>query len=219
MLRGSPRLVPARARGNLVGRGIANPQECLLAATVADFESYLKAQKKRNVRQIMCYAQRYHSVLETRDATPLVNLQSGATRRHAMEALVALSKHTGSYDRWQEIRKRYSLKWTSGNESLQSLQRFFNPDLSLDVMLQRIKQIVDKTPIQIGNIIKFACLIGLRPAEVVESVRLINDKEAFTKYYDPEQMTLSHFKWPQQFIRITKKAYIFFVTAEMLQIV
>jgi intergrase/recombinase len=53
----------------------------------------------------------------------------------------------------------------------------------------------------------------------VESVRLINDKEAFTKYYDPEQMTLSHFKWPQQFIRTTKKAYISFVTAEMLQIV
>jgi hypothetical protein len=32
-----------------------------------------------------------------------------------------------------------------------------------------------------AQIIKFACLTGLRPAEVVDSVRLINDKEALHK--------------------------------------
>lgn len=54
-LRGSPRPA-ARAGGNLVGRGIANPQE---------FLAYLEGQKKRNTRQIMCYAQRYHKVFKT----------------------------------------------------------------------------------------------------------------------------------------------------------
>ena len=33
-----------------------------------------------------------------------------------------------------------------------------------------------------ANIVKFACLTGLRPAGAGESVRLINDKEAFPKY-------------------------------------
>ena len=61
------------------------------------FEDYLKAQKKRNVRQIVCYAKRYATtVLETGDASILTTLPS-ATRLHVMEALAAYSKHKGSY--------------------------------------------------------------------------------------------------------------------------
>jgi intergrase/recombinase len=70
-----------------------------------------------------------------------------------------------------------------------------------------------------GQIIKFACLIGLRPSECVEVVRLINDKEAFEQYYDPVQQALLHYKFPKQFLRTTKKAYISFVTPKMLDIV
>ena len=210
--RGSPRPA-AKAGGNLVGRGIANPQEL----PSCSFESYLKVLKKRNIKQILCYAQRYHSVLEIGDATPLVNLSSGAVRRHAMEGLAAWSKYNGCYDRWQEIRKRYSLKWTDGNESLQSLQRFFNPDLSLDVMLQRIHLMIEKTPTWAGNTIKFACLVGLRPSEVLESVRLLlkddgQGSQIQEPYYNPERQALEHFRFPDIFIRQTKKAYISYVT-------
>jgi hypothetical protein len=35
-----------------------------------------------------------------------------------------------------------------------------------------------------GQIVKFGVLVGLRPAELVESIRLINDKESFAQYYD-----------------------------------
>jgi hypothetical protein len=63
-----------------------------------------------------------------------------------------------------------------------------------------------------GQIIKFAVLTGLRPAEAVESVRLINDKEAFEKNYKPERMALEHFRFPEVFFRQTKKAYISFVS-------
>jgi hypothetical protein len=102
------------------------------------FEAHLKAQKKRNVRQIMCYVQKYQSVLETQDATPIVNIQNGSLRRHAIEALTDLSKYQGCYNRWQQIRKDYSLKGTTGDESLQSLERFFNEELTLDKMIRRI---------------------------------------------------------------------------------
>jgi hypothetical protein len=98
------REAPNTERGSpsLVGRGIANPQElpsCCDSGSSNNFESYLKAQNKRNVKQIMCYAQRYHGVLDTGDASVLVKLSSGAVRRHAMEALTALSKYSGSYDK------------------------------------------------------------------------------------------------------------------------
>jgi hypothetical protein len=75
-----------------------------------------------------------------------------------------------------------AVKWSSGQESLQSFNRFFNPDMSLESMLQQIAKMISITPGAMGQIIKFACLTGLRPAEAVESVRLINDKQEFTKY-------------------------------------
>jgi hypothetical protein len=109
------------------------------------FETYLKSQNKRNIRQIASYA-RYHSILETADASPLISVQSGAMRRHAMESLTALSKYLGCYDRWQEkIRKRCQLRWTSGDESIKSLERFFNPALTLDNVYDRIGHMIAKT--------------------------------------------------------------------------
>jgi hypothetical protein len=48
-----------------------------------------------------------------------------------MEALSAYSKYVGCYDKWQDIRKRYSLHWTNGNESITALQRFFDSNLTL----------------------------------------------------------------------------------------
>jgi intergrase/recombinase len=71
----------------------------------------------------------------------------------------------------------------------------------------------------IGQIIKFAVLVGLRPSECVEAVRLINDKGTFEQYYDPVQQALLHYKFPKQFLRTTKKAYISFVTPAILNIV
>ena len=69
-----------------------------------------------------------------------------------------------------------------------------------------------------GRIIKFALLTGLRPAEVVESVRLINaSPELGMHYYNTEQRTLEHFRYPEIFIRNTKKAYISFVTPEIVK--
>ncbi len=67
--------------------------------------------------------------------------------------------------------------------------------------------------------IKFCCLTGLRPAEVLESVRLINVKEEFAKYYNPERQALEHFRFSSVFLRKTKKAYISFVTPEILEMV
>jgi hypothetical protein len=74
---------------------------------------------------------------------------------------------------------------------------------------------VSKTPRIMGQIVKFACLTGLRPAEAAESVRRINDKDEFARYYNPERQALEHIIFPSVFLRQTKKAYISFVTHEI----
>ncbi|MDQ3903515.1 MAG: hypothetical protein M3247_07740 [Thermoproteota archaeon] len=164
---------------------------------------------------MICYAQKYLPVLETGDATVLTTL-SGPCRRHVMEALTAYSKYNGTYQRWQEIRQAHLLKWTNGNESFTSLQRFFNPSLTLDLMLQQIRRMIEKLPVQMAQIVRFGCLVGLRPAETVESVRLINNQLLFSKYYNADNQTLEHFRFPDIFLRQTKKAYISFVNPEIL---
>jgi hypothetical protein len=59
-------------------------------------------------------------------------------------------------------------------------------------MLQRIRQMLDEIPAYMGQIIKFACLTGLRPAEAVQSVKLINDKDSFAKYYNPQRQAFGY---------------------------
>ena len=91
------------------------------------------------------------------------------------------------------IRRRYNLRWTSGNESLHVLHRVFDTKLNLDVMLNRIKKMVDVLPRHMGRIIQFGVITGLRPSEAVESVRLINNEETFQTYYNKLHMHLNTF--------------------------
>jgi hypothetical protein len=84
-----------------------------------------------------------------------------------------------------KLKQHYNLKWTSGEESMQSFSRFFNDRLTVDAMILQIKEMMGKLPNHMSQTIKFACLIGLRLAELVECVKLINDKQAFPTYYKP----------------------------------
>ena len=133
-----------------------------------------------------------------------------------MTALANLAKFQGRYDIFLQIRQRYSLKWSKG-DSMQSFARFFNESLDFDTMLQRIREMIAKTPTWTGKIIKWAVVTGLRPSEVVESVRLINSTDEFPKYYNSSRSALEHFRF-SQFQRQTKKCYISFVTPSMLEL-
>jgi integrase len=180
------------------------------------FHNWLASQgkTKATIKETVNYAKKYGIVLDTGDASPLLTL-SPRNKHHAMTALANLAKFTGRYDQWVQLRHRYNMKWSKG-DSIESFERFFNDELNFDTMLQRIKEMIRLTP-SIANIIKFDCLTGLRPAEVVESVRLINDKEAFQKYYNPGRNALEHFRFPEVFFRQTKKAYISFIPPEVIE--
>jgi hypothetical protein len=115
------------------------------------------------------------------------------------------------------MRKQYSLKWTSGNEGIAAMERFFNPDLSLEAMTTKVRKMIAILPESMALVVKHALLTGLRPSEAVESVKLIQNSETFPHYYDASSMTLCHYKFPKQFIRATKKAYLSYITLDNLQ--
>ncbi len=196
--------------------GVVDAAACQLF-DAASFRGYLAAQKKtkRTTKDIVNYARRFGLVLESGDASVLLTL-SPRPRHHAMTALANLGKFTGRYDRWLEIRRRYNLRWSKGYDAMAAFERFFNPMMSVEAMIGRVKGMMRVLPADMAAVIRFACLVGLRATEVCESVRLINDREALTSYYRPERQTLEHFRFSDVFIRQTKKAYISFVTKEQL---
>jgi hypothetical protein len=100
---------------------------------------------------------------------------------------------------------------------MQAFERFFNPDLSFDAMLSKVMAMIRLLPASMAAVVRFDCLTGLRPSEAAESARLISDKECFARYYNDERQSLEHFRFPDIFLRQTKKAYLSFVTLDNLQ--
>jgi hypothetical protein len=125
------------------------------------FHDWLQSQGKTHntIKQVVNYAKRYASVLDTGDASPLTTL-SARNKYHAMHALANLAKFQDCYDLWLQIRQQYNLKCSSGNESLQSFARFFDDSLNYDVILQRIKEMICKTLPRCPKLSSLLALLG-----------------------------------------------------------
>ena len=136
-----------------------------------------------------------------------------------MVSLANLAKYQGRYDKFLLLRQRYHLKWSSGNNSIQAMQRFFNPELSIEKLLEKIREMIRVLLAPMGTVLRHACLTGLRPSEAVESARLIINSGGgdMPRYYNPEHQSLEHFLFPDVFLRTTKKAFISFITLDNLQ--
>jgi hypothetical protein len=179
-----------------------------ISALSDGFESYLKAQKRCNVRQILCYAQRYAPVLETGDATTITNETKPAVRRHAMEALTVLSKYYGKYSIWKDICAKYQLKWSnnSNEDNLRYFTNYLHGHGNLDVMISWLKQALQKLPTDIGNVLLYNTLTGLRFSEGVLSIHLVQTD--LDHYANKELGMLENFRYPEFISKRTKKAYL-----------
>jgi hypothetical protein len=180
---------------------------------ITGFRSWLISQDKTKatVKNTVNHAKRYGHVLDTGDASPLLTLPH-RNKHHAMSALANWAKYTGRYDQFLSIRQRYNLKWSKGG-SLQYFERFFhNKELSFEMMLSKVNQMVKILPPFMGEIVKFGVLVGLRPTELMQCVELINSgNETLQEYYDAENMMLCHYKF-KQFVWTTRIEYISFAT-------
>ena len=140
---------------------------------------------------------------------------SEETRQHAMKSLASLSKYLGIYDTWQNLIKRYQLKWgqKGGYDVFQKI--FNNDDQNYAVMIGWIKDSIYNLPKEYGNLILFNTLTGLRPDESYQAINLIKNKP--DEYIDKEHMLLLHYKFPNVFLRVSKKAYLSIINEEILE--
>lgn len=134
---------PYRSTCNEVEVAGSNPAQGI---NWSDFKDYLEKTYNHNTAKVrLCYAKQFCSVLQNGDASDLLRWRASDEKKlNVMKSLTALSKYLGCYDRWQDMRRHYSLKWSMGN-SIQSFQRFFNGELSLDKMIELIELIKEMT--------------------------------------------------------------------------
>ena len=112
-----------------------------------------------DIKQNRNHAIKYGHILQSGNASVTGTL-SPRNRHHAMSALANLGEYQGCYDQILSIRQRYSLKGTSGNESIQTLQIFFFQEMTVDSMLSKVKEMIRVLPREMGDIVRFACITG-----------------------------------------------------------
>jgi hypothetical protein len=162
------------------------------------------------------YAKQYASVL-TSMGIPIDLLQLSPNKRiHVMKALSSLARFTGQVPAWRQMREQYQLSWSTGTEKIDAFTRFFDDSKDLDTMLRWLKEAIQSLPGQYANFFLFCTLTGMRASECVEAVKLI--KLSTTSYYNPEQMILQHYRFPDIFIRRTKAIYISVVDDSIVEI-
>src|SRR5918996_5967826 len=107
------------------------------------------------------YTKQFMNVLQTGNAQSLLQVTPDK-RIHAMKGLAALSRFLGCYDTWLQIRQRYDLKWSTGNESLAAFERFFDDsNVTLNKMLEWVTNTQQKLPHSYRQIFLFCTLTGL----------------------------------------------------------
>jgi hypothetical protein len=177
------------------------------------FQSYLsKNNNHLGTRDRLSYAMKYASILDTGDARHLLELNN-EKRIHIMKSLSALAKYTGRYDRWQQIREKFQLKWSNG-DSLGAFNSISNRKNDLNNMLCWLKNTCSTLPQEYADVLMFNTLTGLRPSEAYSSIRLIHANSE--NYLNNDTRILEHFRF-HQFIRQTKKAYISIVNDRILE--
>lgn len=88
---------------------------------------------------------------------------------------------------------------------------------NIDAMIDWVKKAIAVLPVDYANMIIFNTLTGLRPIECIESLKLLN--QDYNNYLNNQTMLIEHYKYPMQFIRRTKKAYISIVTNNLLKVI
>jgi Archaeal phage integrase len=181
-----------------------------------DYKGYLSRKFKRHTAKCrLIYAKDYSYVLNESNAGSLL-LLSNEKRIHVMKALATLSKYTGCYDRWKYIIQCYQLKW-SGEDTLEAFNNvMMNDEQNYTSMINWLRNTLSILSSSYGNILLFNTLTGLRPDEACKAILLIHKEEG--NYIRKDLMILEHYRFPDIFIRRTKKAYVSIITDSILEL-
>jgi intergrase/recombinase len=177
------------------------------------FKKYLLTiQSDKVAYDTLRYAQRYYLVLAGEGIQEILQ-QSPDVRKHVMKSMAALSKYMGCYDQWKLIKERYQLKW-SQKDGLEAFQAIIDGEHNFTAMCDWLKEARTKLPPAYGDILPYTTLTGLRAQEAIHSIHLV--KTDLDKYRKKD--ILEHYRYPDLFIRRTKKAYVSVVDRDILEL-
>ncbi len=129
-----------------------------------------------------------------------------------MGALAALANFTGAKEEWKRIVSKYDLKWAGRNDLGELVGLLYSN--KFNEMVTELKSVLQRVSADYGNYFRFNVLTGLRPGEAVKSVNMLRNN---ADYLNKELGVLEHFRYPTEFIRNTKKAFISVVDADTLE--
>jgi intergrase/recombinase len=165
------------------------------------------------------YAKQFGYLIHNQFAAKQLLQLSPNKRIHVQKALSCLARYTGHVHAWRQIREQYQLSWSTGTEKLDAFTRFFDSSKDLDTMIEWLRKALASLPAQYSRFILFCTLTGLRSTECLEAVKLLNKRELLpAQYYNPEQMILQHYRFPDIFIRRTKAVYISIASESIIAI-
>ena len=162
------------------------------------------------------YAKKYAFCLISNDFS-IVTGFSDCKRGHTLNALSALSKFLGVYDKFHSLVKVYGLKWKRQNSEELILDRMEKTRTNGNV-IKWIMKVREYYPI-LKDFLEFILVSGLRFTEAIHSYNLIVElsrKGKINTYYNFENQFLEHYRFKHLFIRRTKKVFISYVPKEMV---
>ena len=177
----------------------------------------LKDHRVDVTRNTVNYAKKYHLCLLDRDFSEIGSLKE-TVRPNALKALSCLAKFLGVHEDFKLLVKNYSLKWSGRSAEdliIDRITKVENPNEIFDW----IKQVKQLRP-DLSEFVEFMAVTGLRLVEAVNSYNLIiklHKERKLHEYYNSKSEILEHFKFKEIFFRRSKKAFISFVPATLVQ--
>jgi len=139
-----------------------------------------------------------------------------AKKNNVLKALISLSKYLGVYREFKSKIEDYGIKW-SRTTSIDAFFRMINQTNS-DI-LKWYKDTSTLLDNNCSTYLKLALMSGLRTNEAIESFNLIiklHEQGRLSEYYNEESQTLEHFRYPEQFFRNTKNAFITLIPKKLI---
>jgi hypothetical protein len=195
----------------------AETQVSALPANWDAFGQWLKKElRPKTAYDRLYYAKKFYGCLLRRDLKPLLDL-SKDQRAHCVNALCSLSKFLGVHDEFPCLMKKYGLKWSVRSDDL-IIARFTKSLNPLDVF-DWIRDVKTCCP-ELRDFMDLMAATGIRYDEAVESYNLIIKlfgENRLNEYYKADRDALEHFRFKDIFLRRTKKAFVSFVSATLIE--
>jgi len=182
------------------------------------FKNYVdKDHRPRVAQQICSNAEKYSRCLLERDLSVLQGL-SAAKRSNILKSLSSLAKFLGDYEEWRQLVRSYGFKWVGKSADdliIERLNRVADPE----EVWRWIRQVKQARP-DLCEFMDLLVVSGLRLSEAVSAYNLIiqlNAEGKLGNYYVHETGALEHFRFKNIFIRNSKKTFVSYVPADLIE--